>query len=143
MALELVVLVCGQAGQASRALEALKKKGHPAARNAVVLLQDRAGQIIVFETGDVTPEHGGLLGTVTGLLIGLLGNLGSEGIAAQAASLGFTKEQLAVLPADLEPGGSALVLLVETERVEGTLDLLAAFEGQIWQQALVDDLSRS
>jgi uncharacterized membrane protein len=143
MALKLVVLVCEQAREASRALGALKKKGDPAARNAVVLLQDRAGQIIVFETGDVTPDHGALLGTITGLLIGRLGKLDPEGVTAQAASLGFSKEQLAALPAGLAPGGSALVLLVDRERVDGTLDLLALFEGQIWQQTLADDVSRS
>jgi uncharacterized membrane protein len=140
MALELVVLVCGQAREASRALQVLKKQDDPSTRNAVVLLQDRTGRVFVFETGDVAPQHGALLGTITGLLMGLLGKTGLEGVAAQAASLGFSKEHLATLSAEFKAGGSALALLVEAERAGGVFDFLATFDGQVWQQVLGDDL---
>ena len=72
--------------------------------------------------------------------MGLLGQTGLEGVAVQAASLGFSKEHLATLSAEFKAGGSALVLLVESERAGAILDFLATFDGQVWQQALADDL---
>jgi hypothetical protein len=43
---------------------------------------------------------------------------------------------LAALRADLQPGGSALALLVEREWVEESLDLLAPLQGRVWRQVL-------
>jgi uncharacterized membrane protein len=140
MAPKLAVWVYDDAGEASRALRALKKHSKPLARNAAVLIRDLAGQVIVFETGNVDPSRGTLLGAIVGLLVLALGGSDSEVVAAQAVSMGFPEEHLAALRASLQPGGSALVVLVETERVDGTLDLLATCQGRVWQQALTDDL---
>ena len=136
MALELVVLVSVRAGEARRALQALKKHRQPAARNAAVLMRDEYGQIFVTEIGDFVPGHGALLGETVGLLVPLLGGLDPERVAAQSTSIGLAKHCISPLPAGLEPGGSALVVLVEREWVEGMLNLLATFQGQVWQQEL-------
>jgi len=133
MAPELVVWVSNQAGEASRAFQALKKHGEPVACNAAVLIRDRTGQAFVFETGNVDLQHGALLGTITGLLVELLGGSGPERVVAQG-------EHLTALRASLQPGGSALVILVDGEQIEGAFRLLAAFQGQVWQQTLADDL---
>jgi uncharacterized membrane protein len=141
MTLELVVLVSVQAGEARRALQALKRHIEPAARNAVVLMRDEYGLIFVFETGDVVPGHGALLEETVGLLVPLLDGLDPAHVAVQAASMvsiGLAEDRVSPLPAGLQPGGSALVVLVEREWVEGLLDLLATFQGQVWQQALAD-----
>jgi uncharacterized membrane protein len=140
MALELVLLISRQAGEASRALQALKKHGEPAARNAVVLIRGKAGQVFVFETGNVDPRHGALLGVIVGLLAELLGGSNAERVASQALSMGFPEDHVPALQASLRPGGSALVLLIEMEEFEGTLDLLTTFQGRVWRQALADDL---
>jgi uncharacterized membrane protein len=52
----------------------------------------------------------------------------------------LSEEYLAELWARLQPGGSALVLLLETKRVKETLDLLATLRGRVWQQVLSDHL---
>jgi uncharacterized membrane protein len=140
MAPELVVLVFRQAGDASRAFQALKKQSEREARNAVVLIRDHSGETFVFETGNVEPQNALLLGSIAGLLVELLGGSDPKRAAAEAVSMGLPAEYLTALRTDLPPGGSALVILLEAERVEGTLDLLAPFQGRVWQLALADNL---
>ena len=140
MALELAVWVSDQAGEASRVLQALKKHSGPTARNAAVLIRDQAGQVFVFETGDADPRLGTLLGAIVGLSVEMLGRSDPERLTAQAVSLGFPEEYLTAPQASFQPGGSALVTLLETERVKEILYLLATFRGRVWQQALEDDL---
>jgi uncharacterized membrane protein len=140
MTLELLVWISGQASEASRALQALKKHNEPAARNAAVLIRDQVGHVFVFESGDVDPRQGTLLGMIVGLLVEMLGGSDPERVTAQAVSLGFPEEYLTAPQASFQPGGSALVTLLETERVQEILDLLATFQGRVWQQALEGDL---
>jgi uncharacterized membrane protein len=140
MVLNLVVWLSSQAGEASRALQALREHSEPAARNAAVLIRDQNGQVFVFETGDVDRRHGTLLGAVVGLLMGLSGGPGPERVGVHAASLSFPEDYLTALQAEFEPGGSALVGLLEPKRTEGALDLLARFQGRVWRQKLADDL---
>jgi uncharacterized membrane protein len=139
VALKLVVFVSGQAGEASRALQALKKQNKPTARNVAVLICDQDGQVLLFETGDIGTQHGPLLSVIVGLLMELLGSSALEIAAAQAVSLGFPENYWTMLP-KLQPGGSALVSLATLERAEETLDLLAKYRGEVWQQVLADNL---
>jgi uncharacterized membrane protein len=131
MALKLVVWVSGQAGEAGRAFQALKKHQEPVARNAVVLVRDVDGKVFVFESGNVDYRHWPLLGASVGLLVERLGRPEPEGAPA---------DYVTAIRASFQPGGSALVFLVDSEQVEGVLGLLAAFRGQGWQQALADML---
>jgi hypothetical protein len=131
MALELVIWVSGQAGEASRAFQALKKHQDAVARNAAVLIRDADGQVFVFESGDVNPRHWPLLGAIVGLFVERLSR--SEMVQAGA-------EYMTALRASFQPGGSALVFLVDSEQAKGLLGLLAAFQGQVWPQAHADDL---
>jgi uncharacterized membrane protein len=140
MARKLVVWVSDRAGEASRALQALKKHREAVARNAAVLIRERTGEVLIYETGNVDLEHGPLLGVITGLLVELLAGSDLERVAVQAASIGLTQEDSMQLSSMLEPGGSALVTLVDAQRIEGILKLLSAFQGHVWQQTLADDL---
>jgi hypothetical protein len=81
-----------------------------------------------------------LLGAIAGLLVEPLGSLDRQHVTGLTPHSGFPEEFLVALRADLPPGGSALVLLVELDGVAGMLDLLAEFKGQIWQQILPDQL---
>jgi uncharacterized membrane protein len=138
--MELVVWVCDQAGQASRALQALKRRREPEARNAVVLVRNGDGHVYVYETGDLDRRYGTLPGILVGMFVALLGDPDSEVVVAQALSMGFSEEYLVALRASFRPGGSALVTLVETDRVEGILDLLASLQGHVLRHALEDDV---
>jgi uncharacterized membrane protein len=138
--MELVVWVSGRASEASSALQALKKSVKPAARNAAVLVRERDGQVFVVETGDVDLRSGMLLGAAAGLLVEVLGRSSPERAAAGTMSIDFPEEYLMALQASLQPGGSALLLLLETEWLDKALDLLAGFQGRVWQQSLAGRL---
>jgi uncharacterized membrane protein len=140
MAMELVVWVSGRASEASSALQALKKSVKPAARNAAVLVRERDGQVFVVETGDIDLRSGMLLGAAAGLLVEVLGRSSPERAAAGTMSIDFPEEYLMALQASLQPGGSALLLLLETEWLDKALDLLAGFQGRVWQQSLAGRL---
>ena len=138
--MELVVWVSGRANEASSALQALKKDVKPSARNAAVLIRDRTGQIVIFETGEIGPGLGMLAGVVVGLLMELPGGSDPSILFALAADLGFPEGFLEALRADLRLGGSALVLLLDSEWLGETLALLTTLRGRVWRQALSDHL---
>jgi uncharacterized membrane protein len=140
MTLDLSVWVSGQASEASRALHALKKENMPAARNAVVLIRDQDGQVFPFEIGDVDPRHGMLLGAIVGLLVEVLSGSISGDAASQTTIMDFSQEDLMALRMGFPLGGSALLLLLETEWLDETLKLLDRFQGRVWKRALSDHL---
>jgi uncharacterized membrane protein len=55
-------------------------------------------------------------------------------------SIDLPEEYLMALQASLQPGGSALLLLLETEWLDEALDLVAGFQGRVWQQSLAGRL---
>lgn len=141
----------GGAQEAMQALRASAKQGGPRVLNAAVLVKDADGRAGISESEDVDPRHGAVFGAITGGLVGLLaGPAGAiVGAAAGAATaraaarridMGFPDEYLKKLGEALQPGTSALVTLVEQSSVPGVTDALAAFEGQLVQHALTDDL---
>jgi uncharacterized membrane protein len=138
--MELVVWVSDRASEAGRALQALKRDVQPAARNAAVLVRERDGQVFVVETGDGDLRSGMLLGAAVGLLVEVLGRSSPEFAAAGAMSIDFPEEYLMALQASLQPGGSALLLLLETEWLDEALNVVAGFQGRVWQQSLAGRL---
>jgi hypothetical protein len=143
MAVELVVQMSRRAGEASRALQALKVQSETVARNTAVLIRAPSGEVVVFETGNVDLRYVTLLGAVVSVLVEPLGEFDPKPIAAHGPSFALTQEWLAKLRGSLQPGGSALVILVETDRARALPSLLAAHEGRLWQWALSDDLVAS
>ena len=105
-----------------------------------MLIRNLDGQVYVYETGDVDRRYGTLPGIIVGLFVALLGDPDSAVVIAQALSMGLPEEFLAGLRASFRPGGSALIILVETDRVKGILDLLASLQGHVLRHALEDDV---
>ncbi len=153
-ALELVLFTFTQTDQAGEALKILKQRHQDDAislLNAAVLVKDEAGKTSVKETDDVSPSHGTLFGAITGGLVGLLGGpVGAVvGAAAGAATgraaarridMGFSDKFLQTLQEDLQPGNSALVVLVESNRADKAIEALAQFEGQRVQRTLSETM---
>ena len=130
------------AGQVAEAMEAVEREeeGVIGILNVAVLVMEADGKVMVREREDVDTQHGALLGAIVGGLIGLLGGpagiaVGSVagavvgGAAAHALDMGFLNEYLQMVKADLRPGTSALVALVEQAGVERFLEELGRFEG--------------
>ncbi len=149
---ELVVLTSGDAGAAKEARKALKesaKKDGLEVLNVAVLAKDKEGKVSVAESEDVSSRHGALFGAITGGLLGLIGGpagvvigaaagAATGGIAAGKLDMGFSDAYLAKMEENLQPGSSALVVLVEPARAEQVSAVLAGFQGEVLRQALTD-----
>ena len=154
--IELVVVVFDKPEGAQEARDFLKKlersKSLVALRNVAVLVKDEKGQTSIKESEDVDPKHGAIFGAITGGLVGLLaGPVGAiAGAAAGAATgraaakridMGFSNKYLQEIQDKLQPGTSALVLLVEHEGAKSLAEDLSSFVGgQLYRQALPDEI---
>jgi len=91
-------------------------------RDAAVLVKDEDGKLRIKETADMGGGKGAVLGGVAGGVIGLLaGPVGlavglgavAGGLAAKLRDSGFSDTRLKQLGANLTPGSSAIVAVVE------------------------------
>jgi uncharacterized membrane protein/sporulation protein YlmC with PRC-barrel domain len=140
-----------EAGEALKAVQALQKEGVLKLRNAAVLVKEEDGKLALKETGDLDVKGGRLFGAITGGLIGLLGGpigvivgaaagAGVGGLAAKKIDLGFSDEFLETFQQRLQPGNSALIVLVEGKSIEQVTQAWAEEEGIILRQALTDEM---
>lgn len=152
--LELVVRVYDGPGKAKEALEFvtdLHRSRTLKIRNAAVLARGVDGVVTVRDTRDIDAKKGRLLGAVTGGLVGLVGGpagvvlgalagAGTGAVAGKRIDFGFSDEFLTGLQEHLQPGKSALVVLVEHEFAVPLAESLGHEDGVILQQALTDKL---
>jgi uncharacterized membrane protein len=119
--------------------------------NSAVLVRDEEGKTSMKEAGDLDARQGRLFGAITGGLLGLAGGpvgavlgalagAGTGGLAAHWLDMGFSNEFLTGLQERLQPGTSALILLVEHGSAVKLSEALAADEGVMFQQTLTDEM---
>jgi uncharacterized membrane protein len=151
---DLVAVAFDEPDDASRALKYIdefRTKGTLKILNAAVLVKGAEGNVAVKDTRDIDPKKGRLLGAVTGGLIGLVGGpvgaavgalagAGAGGLAGKTIDLGFSEPFLDGLKQYLQPGTSALVVLVEHDYYAQLSDVIAEEEGVFFRQALTDKL---
>ena len=153
--IELVVLVFDRPDQAEKALEFLqslkREKIVARIRNAAILVKDASGKISIKEAEDVDKRHGAIFGAITGGLVGLVGGpvgaiVGAAAgaatgrIAADKIDMGFSDDYLESLQASLQPNSSAIIALVEHEWAGTVTEALAKQGGQVFRQALPDEI---
>jgi uncharacterized membrane protein/sporulation protein YlmC with PRC-barrel domain len=152
--IELLILSLAQADQAEAALQALKqaiKQKEISMLNAAVLVKTENGRVSLKEVEDIGSKRGALFGAISGGLIGLVGGpvgavigavagAASGSAAARWLDMGFPDEYLKKVQASLQPGSSALLVLVEQEQVEKVVQVLAKFEGELLRQGLTDEM---
>jgi uncharacterized membrane protein len=152
--IELLILSLAQADQADAALQALKqaiKRKEISMLNAAILVKTEDGKVSLKEVEDVGSKRGALFGAISGGLIGLLGGpvgavigavagAASGSVAARWLDMGFPDDYLKKVQASLQPGSSALLVLVEQEQVEKVAQVLAKFEGELLRQGLTDEM---
>jgi uncharacterized membrane protein len=147
----LVVVTFPEARKARAFLDSLQKDAAIQFSNAAVLVKDNDGKTSIRETQDVDKRHGTVFGAITGGLVGLLG--GPAGVivgaaagaatgraAAKRIDLGFPDEYLQKLQEGLQPGSSALVVLLEREQASRMAEAVASYGGQFMQQELTQDI---
>ena len=140
-----------KAGQALDFIEDLRRRKVFKVLNAAVLVKDADGAVSIKDTRDIDPKKGRLLGAITGGLVGLVGGpvgvvvgalagLGAGGLAGRLIDFGFSEEFLKNLEEYLQPGTSALILLVEDEWAVRASESLKDLGGVVVQQTLTDRL---
>ncbi len=152
--IELVIRVFDDPGGADDALEfveELSRQRTITILNAAVLVKDQEGQVSVKDTRDISAKKGRLMGAVTGGLIGLLAGpggavvgalvgLGAGGAAGKRIDEGFSDKFLANLQEHLQPGRSALVLLMEHHWIKKASESMSDLGGMVFQQTITDTL---
>ena len=151
---ELVAKVYDNQDEAAEELEFVTKLHRAKTVNVInsaMLVRDEEGNTAMKETGDLDARQGRLFGAITGGLIGLVGGpagavvgalagAGVGGAAAKRIDMGFSNEFLTGLQERLQPGTSALVLLVEHGSAVKLSQSLAEDKGVLLQQTLSDKL---
>jgi uncharacterized membrane protein len=153
---ELVARVYDNPEKAAEALEfveGLHRQKTLRIQNAAILVSQEDGTVSVTDTRDMGAKKGGLIGAVAGGLLGLpagpvgvvIGALAGAGIAGLGAKLhdgGFSDEFLSELEKHLQPGKSALVILVEEQWAHSLAEVMGEDEGVVLQETLSEELVR-
>jgi uncharacterized membrane protein len=139
-----------EAGAALKKLEDVRRQARLDFDDAAVIRKDAQGKLHIKETGDTSAGKGATIGAVIGGVIGLLA--GPIGVLAGAGAIagglaakgdaGLKDEPLAALGKSLEPGNSAVVLVVPQVWVEAVQKQLEATAGEIMTELLPDDIAR-
>jgi uncharacterized membrane protein len=152
---ELIVMAFEDMEKAVEALDFLNKMAKTAVigkvRNAAVLIKDEQGEVTLTETQDIDRKHGAIFGAIAGGLVGLVGGpvgvvvgaaagAATGGAAAKRIDMGFSDKYLNKVKDYLKPGTSALIAIVEHEWRETISSELSRFGGQLFRQALTDEL---
>jgi uncharacterized membrane protein len=90
--------------------------------------------------GVITGGLVGLVGGPVGAVLGALAGLGAGGLAGKLLDFGFSDKFLKNLEQYLQPGSSALILLVEDEWAVQASGALKDLGGVVLQQTLTDRL---
>jgi uncharacterized membrane protein/sporulation protein YlmC with PRC-barrel domain len=127
----------------------LRKRGILEIKHAAVIVKDEDGDTKVIDRSDVNPKQGTIFGTITGGLIGLIGGpigvifgaaagAATGKVAAGKIDMGFSDKFLNKLKDELQPGKSALIVVVEHRMADDLSEVLSNLEGLHFNQAITD-----
>lgn len=140
------------------ALVHLQQEGEIALSDAVVVAKDDAGKVHVRQTVDPTPGRSALTGTIWGMLVGMLFGgpvflaaaavgAGGGALMAKLIDLGLDDNWVKDVGKWLDPGTSALLILVAADVRPAVLAELGRYEGDVlyctFPDAVRDELERA
>jgi uncharacterized membrane protein len=119
--------------------------------DAAALYKDHHGISSLQETRDVDAWRGALAGALAGALVGLIGGppgaiigaaagAATGGIAADKLDQGFSDAFLKDLRAALQPGTSAVLVIIDEQWKDALLHALEEHPGKLLRHALRSDL---
>jgi uncharacterized membrane protein len=140
---EILSIVLDKPSRASELLLALANlagEGKLRMHDAVIVAKDDHGHTRIVETVDVTPAKGALSGTWWGMLAGLLiggpvflgaaiGGAAAGALYGKLVDKGLEDKWVKDMAAWIDPGTSALLLLVDAGLDPAVIDELKRFEG--------------
>ena len=143
----LIVITFDNADEAGKVREAIHKgehQGQISLDDSAVVVRDEQGKVHVKNQMDRGVKVGGVTGGILGLLIGglffpvaglVVGILGGMGVG-KLAHLGIQKDFVKKVSGDLQPGTSALFLIIRQANANAVLGALKPFEGNVYQTSL-------
>ena len=143
MAQEIVAIAFDKPTRADEVLLSLshrQQEGLIQIADAVVVAKDPDGRTNVRETVDITPARGAMAGSWWGLLggllfggplVGLVGGVAAGALLGKLVDLGLDDGWVQQMAEWIDPGSSALLLLVEDTVHAEVLHELSRFEGQV------------
>lgn len=140
---EILAVVLDKPSRASELLLALSNlsgEGKLKMHDAVIVAKDDTGKTQIVETVDVTPAKGALSGTWWGMLAGLLiggpvflgaaiGGAAAGALYGKLVDKGLQDQWVKDMAAWIDPGTSALLLLVESGFDPDVIEEMKRFEG--------------
>lgn len=140
---EILAVVLDKPSRAAELLLALvnlRGEGKITLHDAVIVAKEDGGKTRIVETVDVTPAKGALSGTWWGMLAGLIiggpvflgaavGGAAAGALYGKLVDKGLEDQWVKDMAAWIDPGTSALLLLVDTGFDPAVLEELKRFEG--------------
>jgi uncharacterized membrane protein len=140
---DILAVVLDKASRASELLLALvnlSNEGKIKMHDAVIVAKDEDGKTKIVETVDVTPAKGALSGTWWGMLAGLIiggpvflgaavGGAAAGALYGKLVDKGLQDQWVKDMAAWIDPGTSALLLLVDSGFDPAVIDEMKRFEG--------------
>ncbi len=141
-----------RAGEVRESIRKTEKSGFVSLDDSAVIFKDAEGKVHVKNEVDRGVKIGAVGGGFIGLLIGflLLGPLGSliiggliGGGIGSLAHMGISKSFIKDVSNELQPGTSALFVIVRDANPDVTLATLRQYEGNIYQTSLPPEAEES
>ena len=131
-------------------LEQATKEGTLDIIDAAVMIREQGGKVDISETSDPSTGRGAVVGGVIGGFIGLIGGPAGVGLGAAAGAalagyatskmdLGIPDDELRSIADSLQPGTSALVVIVKDAWVDTLLAKLSTYGGIVNHHKLSDE----
>ena len=140
------------------ALMHLQQEGEISLSDAVVVIKDGEGKVRIHQTIDPTPGRSALTGSIWGMLVGMLFGgpvflaaaavgAGGGALMAKLIDLGLDDDWVRDVGKWLDPGTSALLILVAADVRPAVLRELGRYEGDVlyctFPGAVRDELERA
>ena len=134
-----------QASEVRESLKSIQKQGLLDLDDSAIIVKDEDGQVHVKNEVDrgikVGIAGGGLIGLFVGFMFGgplgslLLGGIGGA-IVGKVAAMGIDKKFVNEVKEKMEPGTSALFLLVRDANANAAIAALRPYEGTVYYTTL-------
>jgi uncharacterized membrane protein len=141
-----------EAGRVRESISKTEKSGFVSLDDSAVVVKDAEGKVHVNNEIDRGVKIGAVGGSFLGLFIGflLVGPIGAliiggllGGAVGSLAHMGISKSFIKDVSDDLQPGSSALFVIVRDANPDVTVATLRQYEGTIYQTSLPPEAEES
>ena len=145
---ELIAITFNEESRAADVLAViarLRKEHVVELSDAAVVTKNRAGEVKLHQTMDFSPGKmaatGGFLGLLVGLIffvpvVGTLGGLALGALVGKVTDLGIDDKWMKEVGDSMQPGSSAVFLLIRNAAPDKFLEAVGQFEGTVFKTSL-------